>query len=170
MSETKIVVNATTGATEEVTMSPAEEAALVALRELAASSSIVYGRSRAIGELRVQTVNATSAELLRAAVPPLTGYTARLRIIGVADNLAMRAVEAIVVIGRGTNGAAIIQNAGSQGQTVLADHRSGVGGSWAIVPSVVGNDYVITVTGSAGRTVDWRLVGTVEAFTPGGGA
>lgn len=130
---------------------------------------VVFGRSRPIGEHRVRTVGTTPAELLRATIPPLTGYQARLRLVAIADNLLVRAIEAIVVVGRGTGGAVIVQNAGAQNQSVLADHRTNAtAGSWAITPSVDGNDYVITVTGSVGRTVDWRLTGTVESFTPGG--
>lgn len=130
---------------------------------------IVYGRTVTIGEHRVQTVGTTPAELYRATLAPMTGYQARFRLTAVADNLLLRSIEAIVVVARGSGGAVIVQNAGAQNQTVTADHRSNAtAGGWAIVPSVDGNDYAITVTGSAGRTIDWRLTGSVESFSPGG--
>lgn len=130
---------------------------------------IKYGRLIKIPEERVTTTGTTPAELFRATLPQNTGYLAHLRIVGIADNFLTRAIEAVVVVGRVTGGAVIVQNAAAQNQSVLADHRSNAtAGSWTVVPSVSGNDYIITVTGSAGRTVDWRLAGEVESFTPGG--
>lgn len=130
---------------------------------------IDYGRTQPIGERRVTTTNTTPAELLRATIPPLTMYRARLSLSAIADNLSSRLIEAIVVVARGNNGAVIVQNASSQNQTVLADHRTNAtAGSWTIVPSVSGNEYILTVTGSTGRTVDWRLTGDVESFAPSG--
>lgn len=39
--------------------------------------------------------------------------------------------------------------------------------TWTIVPSFVGNDLVITVTGAATRTIDWSLFAEVRRFSPG---
>lgn len=124
---------------------------------------LVYRDGLAIRE-RLRTTNATPAALYRATLAQRTGYRASLTLIAVdAGNGAVRTIEARVTAKRLTNGALLV------GQpVVVADQQDSGTASWGIAASVSGNDFVITVTGAAGRNIDWALSGDVVSFTPGG--
>ena len=109
------------------------------------------------------------AELFRRALAPLTAYTALVHLVGVdRGNGNVRYLRATLAAKRLGGGAILVNDVGGQPYRLLADHRDGSAGTWAIAPSVAGNDVVITVTGAAGRTIDWFLRIEVDAFTPGG--
>lgn len=113
---------------------------------------------------RLRTTNATPAQLYRATLAPLTGYRASLTLIAVdAGNGAVRTIEARVTAKRLTNGALLVGT-----PTVVSDHQDSGTSAWAIAASVSGNDFIITVTGAAGRNINWGLSGEVVSFTPGG--
>lgn len=142
-----------------------------ALAEIAAGATvadadpdpIVYGGRLVISE-RIRTTNAAPAELYRATLAPLTGYRALLNLLGVdAGNGALRSITASVVAKRLNNGAVLVG-----APVLLANHQDAAASAWDITPSVAGNDFVITVTGAAGRNIDWLLDGSVNSFTPGG--
>ncbi len=113
---------------------------------------------------RLRTTNATPAELYRATLAQRTGYRASLTLIAVdAGNGAVRTIEARITAKRLTNGALLVGS-----PVVVADHQDSGTSSWAITANVSGTDFVVTVTGAAGRNIDWLLSGEVTAFTPGG--
>lgn len=118
---------------------------------------------------RARTTDATPLAIYRATIPRTTGYCAKLNLLAVdAGNGALRSIEASIVTKRLGGGAIIVPNAAAAPATVLADHRDGTASTWTITPSVAGNDFVLTVVGAAGRTVDWFCRLTVDSFTPGG--
>lgn len=118
---------------------------------------------------RVTTVGTVPAELFRQALAPLTVYRARVELFGVdRANGNTRDIEAKVTAKRLGAGAILVPNAAAGLFTLLADHRDAAAGTWTILPSVSGADFVITVVGSAGRTVDWFCRLAVDSFTPAG--
>ena len=124
---------------------------------------LVYRDGLAIDQ-RLRTTNATPAELWRAALAQRTGYRATLTLIAVdAGNGAVRTIEARVTAKRLANGALLVGK-----PVVVADHQDSGTAAWGIGASVSGNDFIITVTGAAGRSIDWLLSGDVVSFTPGG--
>lgn len=113
---------------------------------------------------RLRTTNATPTQLYRATLAQLTGYRATLTLIAVdAGNGAVRTIEARVTAKRLTGGALLVGT-----PTVLSDQQDSGTSAWAITAAVSGNDFVVTVTGAAGRNIDWQIAGDVVSFTPGG--
>jgi hypothetical protein len=114
---------------------------------------------------RIRTTDATPSEVYRATLALLTGYWAGFRLVGIdAGNGTMRVISASIVAKRLGAGALLVG-----APVVIANHADAAAAAWAITASVSGNDFVITVTGAAGRTIDWLLSGDIVAFTPGGG-
>jgi len=113
---------------------------------------------------RLRTTNATPAELWRATLAQRTGYRATLTLIAVdAGNGAVRTLEARVTAKRLTGSALLVGT-----PVVVSDQQDSGTSAWAITAAVSGNDFVVTVTGAAGRNIDWQLAGDVVSFTPGG--
>lgn len=124
---------------------------------------LVYRDGLAIDQ-RLRTTNATPAELWRAALAQRTGYRASLTLIAVdAGNGAVRTIEARVTAKRLTGSALLVGT-----PVVVSDQQDSGTSAWAITAAVSGNDFVVTVTGAAGRNIDWQLAGDVVSFTPGG--
>ena len=114
-------------------------------------------------ERSVRTTNNTPTELLRATLPTRSGYAVTIEVIGVnAGSGHTRRVLAAVTIGR-WDGAAV-QGTGSP--SLLANHPVGASPPAAPAASVSGDDYVITVTGANGQTVDWFCFAEVRRFKP----
>lgn len=115
-------------------------------------------------DARIRTTNANATQLYRATLAPLTLYRARLELLGVdAGNGDARYVSAVIVAKRLAGGAVQVG-----ATTVLTDVRDAGAAAWGVAANVSGNDFVVTVTGAAGRNVDWQLAGDVVSFTPGG--
>lgn len=113
---------------------------------------------------RLRTTNATPAELWRATLAQRTGYRATLTLIAVdAGNGAVRTIEARVTAKRLTGNALLVGT-----PVVISDQQDSGTSSWAITAAVSGADFVVTVTGAAGRNIDWQLAGDVVSFMPGG--
>lgn len=124
---------------------------------------LVYRDGIAIDQ-RLRTTSATPAELWRATLAQRTGYRATLTLIAVdAGNGAVRTIEARVTAKRLTGGALLVGT-----PVVVSDQQDSGTSAWAITAAVSGNDFVVTVTGAAGRNIDWQLAGDVVSFTPGG--
>lgn len=124
---------------------------------------VTYSGSRQLAA-RLRTTNATPTELYRATLAPLTAYVALLDLVAVdAGNGALRAIRASVAAKRLGNGALLIG-----APVVIANHQDAAASGWAVNAAADGNDFVITVTGAAGRTIDWLLSGEFSSFTPGG--
>lgn len=153
------------GESEMVEMTPEEEAAVIATRAAAAVAFTVFSEDVRISG-RVRTTDATPTEAYRLALLPLTGYTGQVAVIGVdTGNGAVRVIRASFAAKR-LNGGALAVGA----PVVLASHADTGTTTWQIAASVVGDDAVVTVTGAAGRVVDWSVSGTMTTFTPAGRA
>lgn len=159
----RIVLDCSGGEAVTEQLNESDVTQLSADRVAAAAAAIVY-RDGLVIDRRLRTTNATPAELWRATLAQRTGYRASLTLIAVdAGNGAVRTIEARVTAKRLTNGALLV------GQpVVVSDHQDSGTAAWAITAGVAGNDFVITVTGAAGRNIDWLLSGEVVSFTPGG--
>lgn len=120
---------------------------------------------------RVRTTDATPTEIFRRTLAQVTEYEAEFKLRGIdAGNGVVRRIRADVVAERLMGGAVLI------GTVVVSNIQTPSGAAattsnvtnWAITAAVSGNDFVITVTGSAGRTIDWLLSGAVDRFSPSG--
>lgn len=129
----------------------------------AAPPPIVFSENAPLAG-QVHTTDATPTEVLRITLAPQTGYTGQVSTIGVdSGNGAVRVLRVSFAIKR-LNGGALSVGA----PVVLASHGDAAAASWAITMSVPGNDAVISVTGAAGRNVDWVAQGEIMSFAPGG--
>lgn len=120
------------------------------------------------GETRISskivTADGAPAELYRVTMAKLTGYVADLSVVGVdRGNGAMRTIRASLSAKR-LSGAGTMVSA----PVVMANHQEAASSGWSIGASIDGADFVVTVTGAAGRTIDWFLRGEVVSFTPAG--
>ncbi len=112
----------------------------------------------------VRTTTATPTEILRRTLAPTTGYRAHLTLLAVdAGNGNLRAIEAAIVAKRLAAGALLVGT-----PVILANHQDAGASTWAVTASVSGNDFIVTVTGAAGRTIDWQVSGDVFRFAPAG--
>lgn len=144
-------------------MTAAEEAAHAASQASITASMTVFTENLAVRG-RVRTTDATPTEAYRLALQPLTGYTGTVTVIGVdTANGAVRVIRASFAVKR-LNAAALAVG----GPVVLASHADAAATAWQVAASVTANDAVVTVTGAAGRTVDWSLSGEMTSFTPSG--
>lgn len=160
----RLVIDGETGEQSLVDLTPDEEAQLQADQVAATAAAIVYSGTVPVSA-RVRTTDATVTEVYRRTLTSLTGYAAVLTLLGVdAGNGAVRMILASIVAKRLGNGASLVG-----APVVLANHADTGTAAWVITASVSGNDFVITCTGAAGRTIDWLLSGDVRSFTPGGG-
>lgn len=138
-----------------------EVAAVVAAHDPA--PPLEYSGERRFTE-RVRTTNATPTELVRFTPGPLSVHRALLRLMAVdSGNGAAKFLEASTLVKRLNAGAIIVGNV-----TVIANHADTAAATWANSLTVSGNDVVITVTGAAGRNIDWLLEVEVKKFVPGG--
>lgn len=113
---------------------------------------------------RVRTTDATATELYRTTLHTLTAYDVALRLLAVdAGNGAVRKISADATFKRLNAGALQVGTT-----TVLASHADAGATAWTIVMAPSGNDVVVTVTGAAGRTIDWGLRGFANSYTPAG--
>lgn len=112
----------------------------------------------------VRTTDATPTEVYRLALLPLTGYTGTVVLIGVdTGNGAVRVIRASFAVKRLNAGALSVGT-----PVVIASHADAAASTWQIAASVSGDDALVTVTGAAGRTIDWSLSGEMTSFTPAG--
>jgi hypothetical protein len=51
---------------------------------------------------------------------------------------------------------------------VLSNAQDAAASAWSIAAAAQGTDLVFTVTGAAGHTIDWALVGTIAVYAPEG--
>lgn len=159
MTEMKSVVNCITGRQEEVEVVGAELTALQANR----APILTYQTNRPL-LARIQTTTATPTEIYRATLTQNTGYLANLTLLGVdTGNGAVKSLNAHVLAKRLGAGAVLVQP-----PVVVSSLQDTAATTWAVGASVSGNDVVVTVTGAAGRTIEWSLTGSVTSFTPAG--
>lgn len=125
---------------------------------------LVYAINRQL-KGRVTTTNATPTILFDGTLERNTGYVATLTVIGVdTGNGNIKSTTAVVTCKRLLGGALLV---GSP-EAVVAPQGDVGTETWAVVGSVSGNDFRITVTGAAGRTIAWSVTGSFISFTPNG--
>lgn len=121
-----------------------------------------YAGTTTVGAL-VRTTDATPLEVFRFPCEQKRLYTAALTIRGIdAVSFASKSMEGRFTWKRNTAGAIMV------GITVVSDIHDAAAASWAPNAVPQGADIVFTVAGAAGRTIDWKLVGPVELYAPGG--
>lgn len=110
------------------------------------------------------TGDATLTELFRVTLADNTGYEGVLTLVGIdSGNGAMRVTRASVAAKRVAGTASLVGS-----PVVLADHANANTAGWVLSATASGTDFVVTVTGAAGRPIDWSLSGAVRSFTPAG--
>lgn len=132
--------------------------------EIAAPPAALFSLPIDITGHQVRTVGLVAAEIYRLPIGSKTGVAITARFLAFdAVNGAMRRVE-VAISGKRLL-AGIVQVGAT---TQLVSHADVGTTTWAITPSISGNDFVISVVGAVGRTVDWSLTGTVVLFGPEG--
>lgn len=112
----------------------------------------------------VRTPNATIATLASWPLAVQTLYTARFTILAIdTGNGDCRVWHATATAKRLNNGASLVGT-----PTVLSVHGDAGSASWALAADANGNNFRVRVTGAAGRTISWSLVGEVIRARPDG--
>jgi hypothetical protein len=114
-------------------------------------------------DARVRTTNDVALVVFTFPTEAKHRYEAALTISGIdAGNFASKVMEGRFVWKRATTAAAVT------GITVVSDIHDSAAAAWApnCLPS--GTDVVFTVKGAVGRTIDWLLVGQIQAWAPEG--
>lgn len=113
---------------------------------------------------RLRTTDAAAHEILRFPCEQKRLYQASLKISGVdAGNFVSKITEGRFTWKRNAASAVMV------GVTVVSNIQDTAASAWSPQASASGNDIVFTVTGAAGRTVDWLLTGDIAVFAPSGG-
>lgn len=113
---------------------------------------------------RLRTTEAAAHEILRFPCEQKRLYQASLKINGVdAGNFVSKITEGRFTWKRNAAAAVMV------GVTVVSNIQDTAASSWNPQAAVSGNDIVFTVTGAAGRTIDWLLTGDIAVFAPSGG-
>jgi hypothetical protein len=119
---------------------------------------------------QLRTTDAAPAEIFRATLAPTTLYRARIVVLAVdAGNGAYATLERVVSVERLGGGAVnlLVTDVTIQRMTNAAAVTAGVS-SWTLGIAASGADIVATVSGAAGRTVDWGMSGDLVRYTPSG--
>lgn len=158
---TKLVFNCANGQTEEVEMQGAELASFQALR------ATVEIKKSAFIEVKVEdfrTANATQATMAAWPLAQQTLYAARFTLLAIDTvNADCRVWTAKATAKRVNNGALLIGT-----PTLETSHADAGAAAWAVAADVNGNNFRIRVTGAAGRTISWSLLGEVVRARPDG--
>lgn len=113
------------------------------------------------------TSDATPTVLFRATLPTQTMYVVNFKLRGIdTGNGNRRYIDATFMITR-LNGAAVIDKQ----QVQFDGSNNATAAAWAITASIDPNatsDFVIQVTGQAGRQIEWALATTAHRFRPAG--
>jgi hypothetical protein len=113
---------------------------------------------------QVRTTDATPTNAYVLTLDARTGYLGIVTLVGVdAGTGALLALEASFAVKRLNAGAVAVGT-----PVVIARHQDAGASTWRLDASVQGNDAVLTVTGVAGHTIDWNIVGTMRRFAPEG--
>ena len=114
----------------------------------------------------VRTTDATPTELYRVTLRAATIYDVEMRVLGVdAGNGATKKLVVDFTIKRvgAGNGATLVGT-----PEYKTDKADAAASNWNISPHLDGNDFVVTVTGVAGRNISWTMLCVVDTFSPGG--
>jgi hypothetical protein len=111
----------------------------------------------------VRTTDATPLEVFRFPCDQKRLYRADLVISGIdAGNYASKILEGRFTWKRNVAAAILV------GLTTVSDIHDAAAAPLAPNVAAQGTDIVFTVTGAAGRTIDWLLAGSVDMFAPSG--
>jgi hypothetical protein len=125
--------------------------------------TLFAGNFQLVGKVR--TTDATTTEVFRTTLAPMTEYAGQATVVGIdaGDGTSKVVLASIAAkrLGAGALqiGAPVRLNPGQE---------DAASSSWIVNASVSGNDWLVTVQGATGRTIDWHLFGTVVSFAPGG--
>lgn len=112
----------------------------------------------------VRTTNATQATLASWPLALQTLYTARFIVTAIdVGNADTRAWHATATAKRVNNGALLVGT-----PTVVSSHADAGAASWALAADVSGNTFRVRVTGAAGRTISWSVLGEIVRSRPDG--
>jgi hypothetical protein len=112
----------------------------------------------------VRTTDATQSTLVSWPLAVQTLYTARFTILAVDTvNGDCRVWTAKATAKRLGAGAVLVGT-----PTLETSHADTGAASWALAADVSGNNFRVRVTGAAGRTISWSLVGEVLRARPDG--
>lgn len=124
-------------------------------------------RTSALAEVRVEgfgTMNATQQTLVSWPLAQQTLYTARFTLMAIdTGNGDCRVWTAKASAKRVVNGALMVG-----APTLETSHADAGAASWQIAADTSGNNFRIRVTGAAGRTISWSLLGEVIRARPDG--
>jgi hypothetical protein len=112
----------------------------------------------------IRTTDGVTHELLRLPLSTMTGYDIEAKVMGVdAGNGAVKKLKVDVTVKRLAAGPVQVG-----AMTSLVTHQDPAASSWTVGFSFSGNDALISVTGAAGRSIDWIARAFVGRFSPGG--
>lgn len=112
-----------------------------------------------------RTTNATQATMASWPLALQTLYTARFTVMAIDVGNGDCRVWTAKATAKRLNGGAL--QVGGPG-TIETSHADAGAASWALAADVSGNSFRVRVTGAAGRTISWSLVGEVLRARPDG--
>lgn len=111
-----------------------------------------------------RTTDAAPRELLRFPLAVQTGYDCVLVVMGVdAGNGAVAKLRIDATIKRLNAGPLAVGS-----PTTTVSQRDAAAAGWSVALTFAGNDALVSVTGAAGRSIDWIVRATVARFAPAG--
>jgi hypothetical protein len=148
-----------------ITISGADKARVIAaVNARGVAAPIIYGDEVPFLSTVVRTLDATPTEIYRMTLTLTTGYQTRSTVTGVdAGNGALKTMYVSVAVKRLLAGALLVG-----APVVMASHNDAAAAAWTVSAAVAGNDLIVSVTGAAGRSIDWRVAGVVTSFAPAG--
>lgn len=156
-----------------IPVDPANAAYQRSLAEIAATPSLLLPadpppvRKSLIQQVSVEdfrTTNATQATMVAWPLAQQTLYAARFTLLAIdTGNADCRVWTAKATAKRVANGASIV------GAPTLETSHTDVGAAaWGVTADANGNNFRVRVTGAAGRTISWSLVGEIVRGRPDG--
>ena len=154
-----VVVDIETGEESRQPLTPEE----VADAEARAAAAVVYvGEERNV--TRVRTTDAAPTEVFRRTTLPKHLYRGTFSMLAIdAGNGVSKDVEARISFKQVGGAAAQVGST-----VVMSQIQDTAAASWAIQGASDGADFVVSVRGAAGRTIDWALTGHLALYAPEG--
>jgi hypothetical protein len=118
-------------------------------------------------EAVVRTTDGAPKEIFRFTTHPKHVYRAMLNMTAIDAGSGTTKDSAVHMTFKAT-ATAIVQVGATGTLYNVQDAGTGGAGTWVIASSFQFPDLVITVTGAAGRTIDWLLAGSVAGYSPEG--
>jgi hypothetical protein len=112
----------------------------------------------------VRTTDATPVEVFRFPTKPKHVYRSTLSLTAIDAGDGTVKDSEVRIVFKGTQ--ATLSRVGTT--AVLSNLQDSAASTWAITAQAQGTELVITVTGAAGRSIDWLLTGTIGAYAPEG--